>query len=117
MHDVGFEQTLFRVVSREQANDVSFMCELYRSMCNMTWVPADCPAKKRSEYFWSCTWRTAGAIAAEIRNEKLGCNESYLDYYCGGEEGEVSERVRTFLAGAGWIPVPWSELEEEHVDR
>lgn len=33
-------------------------------------------------------------------------HESYIDFYCSGSEGEISERVRTLLAERGYQPQP-----------
>lgn len=117
MYNVGFERVLFENVTAEQIADLSFASELYRAMCNVCWVEVSTPSERRGKAFWSCTWRTSGAIVADLRNDLLShdtsheAHESYLDYYCMGGEGEVSERIREFLHGLGWEPLSWDEIK------
>lgn len=113
----SFESYLFENVDRRRAADVGFMCELYRALCNTAWVPVDMPLADRKKLFWSCTWRTAGAIVADIRNHYFDCNENFLDYYCGGDEGVVSPQVREFCSQFGWEAVPWTDLAEDNSDE
>ena len=63
---------------------------------------------------WSCSWRYAGGILAELRFEG-----DYMDWYCSGigydhdsgyvSEGIVTEEIRNDLAQLGWYPVPWDD--------
>ena len=93
----------------ELLEDDAFAAELYSALCNNEW--------RKGGRFWSCTWRTAGAIVAELRNsrrevwrdrdpgdEQNAGYEDYLDYYCSSHEGEISDRVREQLAKIGWVP-------------
>jgi hypothetical protein len=73
--------------------------EIYGALSNMRWRRE---AHKPDEA-WSCSWRSAGHIAAEL----CGLGENYLDYYCSGNEGVVTDRVREMLAERGWQPLPW----------
>jgi hypothetical protein len=110
-HDAQFEKIIFSSISKEQAKDLSFMNELYAALCNMTWARNEDVEKEGRLPFFSCTWRTSGAICAEIRTELLDLHENYLDFYCAGNEGKVSERVREHFANHGWQPVSWDEIE------
>lgn len=66
---------------------------------------------------WSCTWRYAGGIVADLRKEG-----DYLSWYCSGigeglgngdadgtrgyvPEGVITDEIREDLARLGWIPV------------
>jgi hypothetical protein len=49
------------------------------------------------------SWRAAGAVVADL----VGRGECYLDYYCSGNEGVVSERVCEALGELSWTPLPW----------
>jgi len=54
---------------------------------------------------WSCSWRYAGGIVANMRIEG-----DYLDYYCAGlfnddlsvQEGKVTDEVREDFLKLGW---------------
>lgn len=82
----------------ELVKDDEFAQELYAAMCNMQWV--------KNGIHWGCTWRSSGGIVAELRNQ----GENYMDFYCSGNEGFVSERVRNVLGELGWEP---KEYEDE----
>ena len=92
-------ETALRTLAERVAADETFAHELYGSLCNMRWQQDDMTT------LVSTTWRSAGAIVAELAG-RGGC---YLDYYCSGNEGAVSERVRTALAQLGWSPIPWPD--------
>ena len=57
---------------------------------------------------WTCSWRCAGGIVADIRN----MGESYIDWYCSGigdhhdgyvGESFVTDEIRSDLLDLGWI--------------
>ena len=74
--------------------DEQYAQRFYAAMCNVDWYPKSSPG------VWYASWRTAGGIVAEIRNT----GESYMDWYCSGNEGTVAEDVREDLDRLGWIP-------------
>lgn len=65
--------------------DPAYAKALYAALCNNIF-----------EKQWSCSWRYAGGIVARLRGE------DYLDYYCSGSEGEVTEEIREDLRLLGW---------------
>ena len=108
---------------------------LYAAMCNMQWQPQEIWPILKNE-LWSCSWRAAGRIVADIRNSLNitddGGNiiyEDYIHWYCSGmqagynddgvrdsvqpsgfvPEGEITEEIRADLALLGWRPVPYEE--------
>ena len=98
----------------------SYAQNLYAAMCNMQWQKSDMwPVLK--DDIWSCTWRSAGGIVAELRGEG-----DYLSWYCSGiyggdwgdgenavegyvPEGTVTDEIREDLDNLGWHPVPWED--------
>ncbi len=92
---------------------------LYAAMCNRDWRLGD------SDERWSCSWRAAGGIVADLR----GRGEIYADWYCSGiggdvedgvgstpamPEGTVRADVRALLAGLGWRPVDDDDVAADH---
>jgi hypothetical protein len=55
------------------------------------------------------SWRYAGGVVTHLAC-KGGC---YLDYYCSGNEGVISARIRDALGALEWIPAPWPTDEDE----
>lgn len=97
---------------------------LYASMCNMDWQKQDVFPILKDER-WSCSWRHAGGIIADMREEG-----DYIDWYCSGignkergfgldgyepvpdpagrdyvPEGVITKEVAQDLLKLGWIPV------------
>ena len=95
----SLEQDLYKL--GERVLDHTYAGELYDALCNVIWRYGDRPGEP-----WSCSWRTAGAIVAELRGactagRKEGAIfEDYLDWYCSGSEGRISERVRAASTAA-----------------
>jgi len=96
-------------LNKIKAND-SYAQNIYSALCNMRWQPQDIMPILKDEY-WSCSWRSAGGIVADLR--KVG--EDYIDWYCSGmsnnpgsvPEGTVTDEVREDLFRLGWVPSPW----------
>jgi len=96
---------------------------LYASMCNRDFVKNDVWPILQEEC-WSCSWRYAGGIIADMRQEG-----DYIDWYCSGirgspisgdedteidpvleekfrnyvGEGHVTDEIREDLLKLGWI--------------
>jgi hypothetical protein len=97
----AFEVAL-RTLSERVRTDDAFAHELYGALCNMRWRRRDADTKPVS-----MSWRYAGGVVSHLAC-RGGC---YLDYYCSGNEGVVSARIRDALGTLGWISAPWSEDE------
>lgn len=87
---------------------------LYASMCNRDFIQNDVwPIL--IEQKWSCSWRHAGGIIADMRQKG-----DYIDWYCSGigdglgngdksgekgfvSEGVVTDEIREDLLKLGWI--------------
>jgi len=89
---------------------------LYAAMCNTEWQKREVMPILRDEY-WSCSWRYAGGIIADMREQG-----DYIDWYCSGMgpdgngnghgndptktyvgEGEVTEEIADDLYKLGWV--------------
>lgn len=85
--------------------------QFYAALCNMQWVYRKNITEKAifdrlagKDKTWSCTWRYAGGLIAEIRDN----GESYLDFYCSGHEGTVNDLVKDTFNKMGWYEQPYN---------
>lgn len=100
--------------------DRDIAIEFYAALCNMQWemiqkLPEDEKIMEKlkgiNSEMWSCSWRYAGGVIADIRNSNYNVTEDYMDFYCSGNEGTVTDRVRVCFDRMGWRPVPWENDE------
>lgn len=82
-----------------KASDDRYAASLYAALCNTEWVSV-------SGDRWSCTWRYAGRLVADLR----GLGEDYMSFYCGGSEGRVSMVIAEDLAALGWTRLSEADL-------
>lgn len=68
-----------------------FATLLYGALCNTTW------RHKATGTLWSCSWRHAGGVVADLRGEG-----DYLDWYCSTGEGLVDDQVLAEIEALGW---------------
>lgn len=110
------------IVAKARASE-SYAQNIYAALCNMEWQRADVWPVLKDER-WSCSWRSAGGIVADIRGEG-----DYIDWYCSGmrnttigddeskhwadrnyvSEGTVTDEIREDFARLGWRPVPYHD--------
>lgn len=117
------------IMAKIRGEDRYYAQNLYCAWCNMQWCPRDIfPALRQSDKdLWSASWRGAGGIVADLRNQ----GEDYMDYYCSGirggmsydpdddndyfekhkyvSEGYVTDEIAKDLASIGWFPVPYKD--------
>jgi hypothetical protein len=119
----------------EKCKDKIYAQHLYAAMCNNEFTKNDVwPIL--SDKRWSCSWRSAGGIIADIRQEG-----DYIDWYCSGirntedltdedlnqlsrEEQEiyletkasVSESVVTDEIRKDLLSIGWLVAESDHQD-
>lgn len=86
---------------------------LYAAMCNTDFIKNEVwPILQ--ENTWSCSWRYAGGIIADMREKG-----DYIDWYCSGigrvddsvPEGVVTDEIREDLLKLGWIVKEYDGLE------
>jgi hypothetical protein len=106
------EWMLKKVVDSE-----TYAQNLYAAMCNNVFQRNEVWPRLKDEY-WSCSWRSAGGIVAELRNEG-----SYMDWYCSGifgvgevdshlgyvSESTVTDEIREDLFAIGWTVEPYTK--------
>lgn len=90
---------------------------LYAAMCNNVFQRNEVWPRLRDEY-WSCSWRSAGGIVAELRGQG-----DYIDWYCSGiigvgeadsfqgyvSESTITDEIRQDLFAIGWTVEPYPE--------
>ena len=110
------------VVAKVRASE-SYAQNIYAALCNQDWQRNDVWPVLKDER-WSCSWRSAGGIVANLRGEG-----DYIDWYCSGlgglnqeydaketneewqkrtgyvPEGTVTDEIREDFARLGWVPV------------
>lgn len=85
-----------------------YLQHLYAALCSNQFVKNDVYSLLTDDY-WSCSWRSAGGIAAELA---VNNTYDYLDYYCSGmfgekniQEGTITDEIREDLFKIGWLVV------------
>ena len=78
-------------------NSDDYAKSLYAAMCNNDFIRLEVMPILKEEN-WGCTWRYAGGIIADMRE-----TGDYIDWYCAGNEGEVTEEIREDLLKLGWV--------------
>ena len=108
----------------EKVKQDNYAQNLYAAMCNNDFMKNDVwPIL--TEKTWSCSWRHAGGIIADMRQEG-----DYIDWYCSGingdgpgglgnndedgtkgylPEGYISDEIREDLLRLGWLVVNTDE--------
>jgi hypothetical protein len=114
------------IMAKIRAEDRYYAQNLYAAWCNMQWCKRELWPVLKEEY-WTASWRSAGGIVADLRNE----GEDYMDYYCSGmrgglsfdgkeddeyfertrfqNEGVVTDEILNDLDRIGWFPVPYKD--------
>jgi hypothetical protein len=119
--------------------DDAYAQNLYAAMCNNDFIPLEVVPILRQDPkqdFWSCSWRYAGGIVADMRQEG-----DYIDWYCSGirdhhdmteeekqtwtddqksqfeitkryvGEGCITDEIRNDLQRLGWAVAPGGDWE------
>jgi len=118
-HSLEFDMCQAKWLVDKVRNDQSYAQNLYAALCNNEFQELELFEVLRGRA-WSCTWRYAGGIVADMRGE----GGDYLDWYCSGMgpggngnghnndpklhyvgEGTITDEIRADLARLGWQPV------------
>ena len=99
---------------KKVVDNETYAQNLYAAMCNNVFQPNQVWPRLKDEY-WSCSWRMAGGIVAELRGQG-----DYIDWYCSGimgvgetdsfqgyvSESTVTDEIRRDLFAIGWTVEP-----------
>lgn len=76
--------------------------DFYAAFCNRDWFPLGREIKKEDIGNGNgFTWRAAGSLVARLRKK----GENYMDFYCGGNEGNITEKIEELMFSLGWRSV------------
>ena len=91
----NLEQDLIdcQFIKNKCRNDDEYARNLYRALCNSEWYTDD-----QQDQTWSCSWRYAGGIVANLR----ATGEDYMSFYCSGSEGSATKEIMEDLEKIGW---------------
>jgi len=115
---VDLEQDIIKsdYITNKCKASYTYSQNLYAAMANNLFY--------KNEEEWSCSWRYAGGIVADIRD----VGEDYMDFYCSGiggfkkslsvpsltdgyvGESCVTDEIRSDLMGLGWEVKPYDLL-------
>lgn len=86
--------------------DRKYAQHIYAALCNNQFfkLSEDEPTRvleilKDDHQMWSCSWRYAGEILSNI----VGHGD-YMDWYCSGSEGMITNEVKEDLQKLNWFP-------------
>lgn len=111
----------------EKCKSDTYAQNLYSAMCNMQFAKFTQTGDRIETYrnlreeYWSCSWRSAGGVVANLRGEG-----DYIDWYCSGigsglgngdedgvkgyvPEGVITDEIRDDLAKLGWVGFPYED--------
>jgi hypothetical protein len=109
----------------EKVQEDHYAQNLYAAMCNNEFQRLKIiPILK--EEVWSCSWRYAGGIVAELQGKG-----DYMEWYCSGirdvdydeevnklwdkrkyvPEGKITEEIKDDLKRLGWVPAIGGDWE------
>lgn len=100
-------------LAKKVRNSERYAQHLYAALCNNEFQKLSV-IEILKDQTWSCSWRYAGGIIADIREQG-----DYLDWYCSGRlfhnydesaridvaEGDITDEIRQDLNNLGWRPV------------
>ncbi len=114
VNDMEYDMRTAEWLCEKVRNSDTYAQNLYAAMCNTEWQKREVMPILRDET-WSCTWRSAGGIVANLREQG-----DYIDWYCSGigeglgngditgnkgyvPEGTVTEQIADDLYLLGWV--------------
>lgn len=131
-HNLETELKNSPIIQEKVKNGNIYSQNLYAALCNNQFQKHEIMSILTDE-LWSCSWRYAGGIVAQIKGEG-----DYMDYYCSGigqlhdgvafpenateedrqyimdsrkfvSESTVTDEIREDLYNLGWTVVPYED--------
>jgi len=120
VNDMEYDLRTSELMCKKARESEAYAQNLYAAMCNIRFQKREVMSILKDEY-WSCSWRSAGGIVADMRGEG-----DYIDWYCSGigeglgygdstgtkgyvPEGTVTEEIEMDLYNLGWVHSEWPE--------
>jgi len=94
MPDLAVDILANHTIQERARTDAAFAVDLYRALSNNEFFRINGGAEAGS---FACSWRYAGGLISRL----VGTG-TYLDYYCSGDEGTITEEITTLFAEMGW---------------
>lgn len=92
-----FESDLAKAVG-DDILDERVAAEVWGALANVDW-------NNESGDKYSCSWRVAGGLVAEMRNDlDKRVREDYLDWYMSGHDNYVPDWLEAAMKDFGWTP-------------
>jgi len=104
------------ILAKARASE-DYAQNIYAALCNNGFIKLDViPILTEKE--WSCSWRHAGGIVADMREQG-----DYIDWYCSGirdrddinngymPEGLITKEIREDFKQLGWAVAPGGDWE------
>ena len=88
-----FDDDFRKLFTKKLRENDEFGKELWSALANVSWYHKDDPENTEIGY----SFRTAGSLIASIL-----CYGDYMDWYCSGPDGVVSENIAKLMAKRGW---------------
>jgi hypothetical protein len=100
------------IVEKAKQSD-TYSQNLYAALCNNEFIEPENTWDILKEEYWSCSWRYAGGIVADILE-----TGDYIDWYCSGirgdgpdqsgyvGEGFITAEIKADLKKMGWVAIP-----------
>lgn len=104
---MDFETQVKKQLAYKFQND-EYATNFYRAISNMRWKRLN-----DKNNIFKCSWRFAGGLVARIRNK----DETYIDFYCSGNEGNIDNEIKKDLNQLGWVAFPWEKEELESLTK
>jgi hypothetical protein len=96
-NSINLEQDLYAspMMLAKVRNSAVYAQHLYAAMCNQQFAKNEVWPQLKGET-WSCSWRYAGGIIADMRGEG-----DYMDWYCSGIRGSgITDEEYNQLSGS-----------------
>ena len=109
INNLEFDLRTTEWILEKVRNSDIYAQNLYAALCNNEFQRTEIMPILKDE-FWSCSWRYAGGIIADMKE-----SGDYMDWYCssyGGaddevHEGHVTDEIRADLLRLGWVVKPF----------